>query len=67
MAVAGVRPDALAGPSARGISTRVYVPHGADWFRFGRAASPNPEALELTQEQVSRLKPGMPLQITTCD
>ena len=34
MAVAGVRPDALAGPSARGISTRVYVPHGADWFRF---------------------------------
>ena len=30
----GVRPDALAELSARGIPTRVYLPYGADWFRF---------------------------------
>jgi proline dehydrogenase len=30
----GVRPDALAELSARGIPTRVYVPYGRDWFRF---------------------------------
>ena len=36
----GVRPDALAELSARGIPTRVYLPNGADWFRFwlGRLA-----------------------------
>lgn len=30
----GVRPDALADLSARRIPTRVYVPYGADWFRY---------------------------------
>jgi proline dehydrogenase len=30
----GVRPDALAALSARGIPTRVYVPYGDDWFRY---------------------------------
>jgi len=30
----GVRPEALADLSARAIPTRVYVPYGADWFRY---------------------------------
>ena len=30
----GVRPDALAELSARGIPTRVYIAYGADWFRY---------------------------------
>lgn len=30
----GVRPDTLAHLSARGVPTRVYVPYGADWFRY---------------------------------
>jgi proline dehydrogenase len=30
----GVRPQALAELHARGIPTRVYVPYGADWFRY---------------------------------
>jgi proline dehydrogenase len=36
----GVRPDALDDLHARGVPTRVYVPYGADWFRYwlGRVA-----------------------------
>ena len=30
----GVRPEALAQLHARGVPTRVYVPYGADWFRY---------------------------------
>jgi proline dehydrogenase len=30
----GVRPDTLAELARRGIPTRVYVPYGADWFRY---------------------------------
>jgi proline dehydrogenase len=30
----GVRPDVLDELSARGVPTRVYVPYGADWFRY---------------------------------
>lgn len=30
----GVRPEALAELRARGVPTRVYVPYGADWFRY---------------------------------
>jgi proline dehydrogenase len=30
----GVRPEALPELRARGIPTRVYVPYGADWFRY---------------------------------
>jgi proline dehydrogenase len=30
----GVRPEALADLSARAIPTRIYVPYGADWFRY---------------------------------
>jgi proline dehydrogenase len=30
----GVRPDVLADLVARGIPVRVYVPFGADWFRY---------------------------------
>jgi proline dehydrogenase len=30
----GVRPDVLGELSARGVPTRVYVPYGADWFRY---------------------------------
>jgi proline dehydrogenase len=30
----GVRPDTLSGLSARAIPTRVYVPYGANWFRY---------------------------------
>lgn len=30
----GVRPDALAELSARRIPNRVYLPYGADWFRY---------------------------------
>jgi proline dehydrogenase len=30
----GVRPDVLAGLVARGVPARVYVPFGADWFRY---------------------------------
>jgi proline dehydrogenase len=30
----GVRPEALRELNARGIPTRVYVPYGADWFRY---------------------------------
>jgi proline dehydrogenase len=30
----GVRPEALDELHARGVPTRVYVPYGADWFRY---------------------------------
>ena len=30
----GVRPDVLAELAARGVPTRVYLPYGADWFRY---------------------------------
>ena len=30
----GVRPDALDDLHARGVPTRVYVPYGAEWFRY---------------------------------
>ncbi len=30
----GVRPDVLDDLAARGVPTRVYVPYGADWFRY---------------------------------
>jgi proline dehydrogenase len=30
----GVRPDVLGELSARGVPTRVYIPYGADWFRY---------------------------------
>jgi len=30
----GVRPEVLHELRARGVSTRVYVPYGADWFRY---------------------------------
>jgi proline dehydrogenase len=30
----GVRPDVLDELAARGVPTRVYVPYGADWFRY---------------------------------
>jgi hypothetical protein len=30
----GVRPDALNDLHSRGVPTRVYVPYGADWFRY---------------------------------
>ncbi|HJX43887.1 MAG TPA: proline dehydrogenase family protein, partial [Geodermatophilus sp.] len=30
----GVRPDVLDRLAARGVPTRVYVPYGADWFRY---------------------------------
>ena len=30
----GVRPETLAELDSRGVPTRVYVPYGADWFRY---------------------------------
>jgi proline dehydrogenase len=30
----GVRPEALDELHDRGVPTRVYVPYGADWFRY---------------------------------
>lgn len=30
----GVRPEALCELRARGIPTRIYVPYGAEWFRY---------------------------------
>jgi proline dehydrogenase len=30
----GVRPDALPELRARGVSTRIYVPYGPEWFRY---------------------------------